>query len=801
MAVLTRVACAALALSLIATGGASASGPAEDAPWYLDEFGGDAPDVSAWMDGRLGIVMPTAPRPMRFVDWRLLHGLKVGQAAGWALATPCCGTPPWASAGPSRGTYGWEQARQAVTGKSEPDFIDTDHTGPDDTFMANCFPEAFDTASATLADRIRRYGASSPAVKAWLAAQDAVFQACGMDGVALPPPLPGAPAWLTLDRAYQQAALDLYSGRNLQAAGEFAAIARDPASPWRGSGLYLAARALVREALARQTPDAYAQARAAIAALEAAPGAFGHDQAPGLLDVLAFHQTPDALLAQRTRELETADPTPALAMQFRDYTDLGEAAKTRPEALDWIDTLRARPADPPVSRSPETTAEAVARYESARRAALAHALARWRAGHDLAWLVAAIELVSPGEPEAAELVAAADGVPASSPAYVDLQHQALRLTLGRAPAASSRRRLDAILARADLSVSDRNVFTAQRAQMAASLGDFVRFVLRRRLCAGADRDVYDQPGPPRCVRQRWDDDDAQPSGVYDGVGDQGSTGLGADAVAIIDRAPLADRIALSRDRRLPARIRLDVALTSWARAVQLQDDAAIDGLSRELVPLLPLMAPEFRAIPAARPGPAKRFAEFLVLAMVPGIRVDLADYVRPEGRRIADFQQYWTDWAILKRPDPQLKPPLLVAYQAMGTNFAESYPPDWPDALTDLTCLGECGRGSEPLRTPDVLAAGARRAAAERAWLFKTGHAYDQPAPALPAGAVDAWDQMLAYIAAHPKDPRDPEALYWLVRVGHFGGSHDHSGRRAFMLLHRRYEGTIWAKKAKYYND
>jgi hypothetical protein len=168
---------------------------------------------------------------------------------------------------------------------------------------------------------VKRYGAASPAVKAWLAAQDVVFKACGMDGVALPPPMPNAPAWLTEDRAYQQAALDLYSRRNRQAAREFEAIARDPA---------------------------YAEARAAVASLAAAPEAFGHDQAAGLMtDVLDFHQTPDAMLARRTQEVEAADPSPWLAVEFRDYTDLGEAAKMKPEALDWIDTIRAMPPNPP----------------------------------------------------------------------------------------------------------------------------------------------------------------------------------------------------------------------------------------------------------------------------------------------------------------------------------------------------------------------------------------------------------------------------------------------------------------------
>jgi hypothetical protein len=306
---------------------------------------------------------------------------------------------------------------------------------------------------------------------------------------------------------------------------------------------------------------------------------------------------------------------------------------------------------------------------------------------------------------------------------------------------------------------------------------------------------------PICVRDWWDLSEIQPSGRYDGPGRYGSLGLGEEARAIIDRAPLAERIALSRNARLPARLQLDIALTSYARAVQLQDNAAIDRLSRELVVLLPLMSRDFAAIPAARPGPDKRFAEFVVLAKIPGIRTDLADYVRPEGRRVDDFQEYWTDWVIVGRPDNTPRPPPLIGYQEGGSGFEAYVQGVWPDRLTDLTCLGECGRGAAPLRLPDFIAARASRAAAERAFFFKTDHPYGQAPPGLPRGAIDVWDEMLTYAQHHPDDPRIPETLHWLVHVGHFGGSHNHSGHRAFTLLHTRYPNSSWARKTPYYND
>ena len=54
---------------------------------------------------------------------------------------------------------------------------------------------------------------------------------------------------------------------------------------------------------------------------------------------------------------------------------------------------------------------------------------------------------------------------------------------------------------------------------------------------------------------------------------------------------------------------------------------------------------------AAKAGPDKRFAEFFVLAKIPGVRTDLptdypGEYERVGGRRVADFQAHWADWMI-----------------------------------------------------------------------------------------------------------------------------------------------------------
>ncbi len=778
----------AMAFSVLG-GVARASGDGAESPWYIDQFGGAQPDLDALYAGRPGIVMMRSPRPQLYIAWRLLHGQRVGTAAGAALSIPCCDGPEhvYSADAPPTGVDAWIAARKLVP--SAPELktgIPTERDGANYTSIANCFPEAFDTAASTLKARAADHGATSPAVFVWLTRQDAVFRSCHEAGVTLPGAGEGGPDWLQADEAYQQAALALYDGRALEAADRFAAIARDAKSPWRGVAPYLQARALAREAKAHPSPAAFAKALAALKAVAAAPaGTFGQSQVTGLSRSLEFRSEPARLTTELLAELGRADPPANIAVSFRDLSDLSDKAAVKPEPTDWIATLQSFAVVPDDS---DDAARARA-GEAARQAGLAHAVERWRAGRDVTWLITALSLANSGELPASVL-AAARATPTSSPAWISLRHDLIRLDIaGGADPDGARREVDAVLARTDLSVRDRNVFTAQRLRLATDLHDFAKFALRHRLCGGGD------DAKTGCVRDKWYGG-YEVSGVYDGPGYKGTVGFGEDARAAIDRMPLRGRMALGVDGSLPQALRLDLAVTNFGRAVQLRDDAAIDALCGQLLSLLSQMSGDWRMISKTPSGPDKRFAVFLALAKIPGVRTDLVAYTRPEGT-VPEFQRYWTDWIIPAKGDPNAKPPALALYQSAGFGVSTNA----PDAETDLDCLGECGHGSSTARPPAFETAYEARARAERAFFFKSDHEYDKPPPPAPADSLIVWNEMLTYTAAHPADPRVPEALYWLIHVGHYGGSHDHSGCRAFKLLHSRYPNSVWARKARVYND
>ena len=175
---------------------------------------------------------------------------------------------------------------------------------------------------------------------------------------------------------------------------------------------------------------------------------------------------------------------------------------------------------------------------------------------------------------------------------------------------------------------------------------------------------------------------------------------------------------------MPAPIRMDIALTSFARAVLLHDDATADRLARTLGGLMPAMAADFASIGLARPGPDKLFAQTMIFAKIPGLRADLLDYTRPAGA-VAGYEGVWPNWVMLARPDPDAIAPGPGLYDnadyqvrdvPAGTDLGGGH-----RRLPDPVCDGMCGAGGFVPRQPAFLAGTAARATAERRFLPPPG--------------------------------------------------------------------------------
>ncbi|MDY6984166.1 MAG: hypothetical protein SV422_13865, partial [Pseudomonadota bacterium] len=162
-----------------------------------------------------------------------------------------------------RGYNGWRQALMEL-GRN-PDYISTmkwvtttatrnGQPYATQSYIENCLADAFDTATATLRERLQRYGRDSVQLTRWIDAQEQVFSHCASETFA--PPAEPDPAWEQLerqDRAYQVAAAYFYAMQYDEAARRFAEIGDDTASPWSDLGRYLVGRTRVRQALVTDT--------------------------------------------------------------------------------------------------------------------------------------------------------------------------------------------------------------------------------------------------------------------------------------------------------------------------------------------------------------------------------------------------------------------------------------------------------------------------------------------------------------------------------------------------------------------
>lgn len=741
-----RQAVFAILLVLALCPAAMASGGGISVPWPIDPYGGSPAEQDAFYDGNTGILLGRAPWARLFAAWRMLHGLQVGDEAGNTLAEPCCGGG-YAMADTAKAA--WVAARMAVpNAKPIKDYqIDPFRQVGDFFAVPTCFPDAFNTAAVTLATRIADHGASDPWIKAWLDGQDKVFTACSED-VDLPPPDSAAPAWLKADAAYQAAAVALYSRHFEDAEKRFDVIAADPASPWHSKGPYLAARAAVDAALPSSNAAVVAHAREKLQAL-AAPEAYGHADLARLTGALDFRGQPDARRIVLTQAL-TGPALPAnSAADFKDSRRLGQSPPGQPAYLDWIAVFGRIPDKPEAAWFDHYDVDQIWHSDAE---ALAHARDRWQATLDPAWLIATMAWTDPGR-DAADLVTAATALPVSHPAYLTALYHRVRLGDPDAQAA-----LETALARPDLSSTTRNLLTAERTLSARDIGDLARLAPRDSPCLTA---TGDEKG---CVAGDYQME------ILPASQNRPDIRFGNEAAAIIDRLPIQDRARLAAMPTLPAPLRLDVALTTWVRAVLAQDGATADTLAGALQTLLPQLGAEWKTYLSAKAGDDKAFAAGFILARLPGADVDLRDnYTRPQGA-VADFDGHWQDWVY-----------------APAT--AVPVPPSPVEG--DLICFGMCGPGAFPLRLPEFVNATAAKAAQERGRY--------RPVDKAATGSV--WEGVLAYAKAHPADPRSPEALYWLVRVSRYGTGHNRSSFRAWVLLHNRYPKSTWTAASKYFYD
>ncbi len=653
-----------------------------------------------------------------------------------------------------------------------------------------CRGMRFRRAALALETMIGNFGASSPQVKQWVDAQDKDLTECSnpqpsADGTPtpapadVPEPLTEGTPFERAQRNYQIAAANFYSGDFDTAAKMFAAIAANPSSPWRQLAPYLVVRATIRKAtLSAETNDhaILAQAEAQLNKMIAAPGDdMVKRSAQRLLGFVQTQLHPE----QRQQELAHAVMIPNSGELFRqnvgDYVWLLEHGNLHEhynsdDLTNWITGLCAT-----------NTCDSGTTIE------------KWKKTSSMPWLVAAIIETPASDPSAPALIEAAEKIKPDSPAFVTLTYHIARLQIGKGKTEEARKKLDALLAiRAQLPVSTVNEVMRLRMKTARDLNELLVDAPRTPLGFTDTQDsneipanLAETPAPAEAPAPQPTaqipaagsvEVDVGPSA--DGGGHMGH-GFAAvvptpeaspssaptpdpeaqklrelaagplfddDAADVLTRwLPLSMQIEAAHSGLLSSRLRGQVALAAFIKAILLNDDAAARGFASQVIDSYPKLKPWIETWLAAKSPDEQSFATALMILENPGLRYTVEAGAGRETPldQIDSFRDNW--WSTHSGSDDQTGPGFLTA--AEKKSAAE----EW-NKLSSINA-------------PNFLCAAA-----------------------------------IEQTKSHPDDARAPEALYRCIAAVHLGCSNSQGtdyAQSAFKLLHHRYPDSQWAEKGK----
>jgi len=547
-----------------ASGGGETSPPEFNSPW------GPVRPVSDLATGSLGLVESSWWRKPLLLAWYRFNGRPVPltalEAFEYRAQSGAIDSAPTAM-------YAWLTEAKAVGTVLAPERVAADApsvTGNGWDRFENCPNAAWDQARRTLAERLKTWGADSPALRDWLKVQHRVFARCALgplhfrtdlagrvqanpayatqyvlQDMTLPDPPADAPALLIKDRAYQRAAALMYEGNYKEAEDAFKRIAQDRRSPWQEWGTYLAFRARLRGIQMTAPSDNTYDPCQAPECIEQRANArtFKVNESRRLREDVA-RAISAARSAKKLAEVRRLGDLDALtgarlepAKRFAELAavlmDAGvDAAETRRAATDYLLLHRQfRPSEPmgewlaglidgydptsapcrigagpPVPLSPSPES---AERECRRLQWSQESLRRFEQGPtQYAWLFSAAALAHRDDPHVETLLAAMSKTPEDHPGSATFMLQRLRLG-GRE---DGLRLASALMTRPDITsdYSARNRVREYRFWHATSLMDICRDALREHGVA-FDRDTLLQsqaPDPKAEPTWGWDYDTA-----------------------------------------------------------------------------------------------------------------------------------------------------------------------------------------------------------------------------------------------------------------------------------------------------
>lgn len=701
--------------------------------------------------GKLGIVTPTWARSYLVVAYRTLAGNPLSESEAKDVKSLWDDRLNLTSSSDDSGTTKWIEARKKVPGatalKEVQTYRNQEKPHEYEEFL-NCQQDAFQTATATLDEKIKKYGTDSTQVRDWLYVQDIVFLNCH-EGTRIPDPSTDQDALVRADRAYQIAAANFYATNYDQAKQQFDTIAKDKTSPYRIVSPYLAARAMLRKGSFAEKPEdrgpALAEAEDRLnAVLKDSSLKLSHHAAGRLLNLVRVRLHPEEKAHDLAHVLMKKDASDDFKQSVWDYTVLLD------KLIGEDDTGKKPPI--PAGLTSDDLTDWIIAVESDAPGAADHSIQRWEQTKSLPWLVAAVINTQGKDAKLNQLLTAAAAVNPSSPAFATVTFHRIRLLKEANRMAEARAVLDKTLSgdRQQLSISAVNMFLSERMLVAQNIDEFLRSAQREAAGFSDDNDGREIPMEPKEAEQT--------------VGDR-KVFFDLDAANVFNKAmPVAIMMDAARPNTLPSHLRKDVAQAAFVRAALLDDHETAMQAAGLLQDMYPPMKQFLTAYERATTPDARRFAAGFLSLKFPGVRPFVSAGI---GRTSAidDVDSYRDNYWCTEPPTPQL------------------------GSLSDEDPQEQ--NKKRPVVAPEFLKVSQTLAARQFAALQALGTAPNY----LCRMAID-WAEK------NPTDPRSPEALHLAVRSTRYGCTDKDTGRwskAAFDLLHRRYPNTTWANNTKYW--
>ncbi len=398
-----------------------------------------------------------------------------------------------------------------------------------------------------------------------------------------------------------------------------------------------------------------------------------------------------------------------------------------------------------------------------------YALSQYRQTNSDLWLLTALSKAETNSTELNRLLEAADKIDRSAPAFPTIAFHKARILIAQGKTAEARKLLDDILnSTLDLPISTRNKFLEQRAKLAETLDDFLKFAQLKPFAFDWDgtsgtiddfiaeqKTWYSAASYPDKTREEYDkeiEDNFKNEKLW-----QNRSMFDYKTVELMNQHfPLPVLLEAEKSPALPEYLRERFAVAIWTRAVLLNDFPKADKIAPTVIDFHPEL---------------KDFMDRVFQAKT------------PLGKQRAAF------YLILK--NPMLSPFLEDGLGKADNEFGSFDANDWWCAPYDTEYNEETGEEIKAKLPPKPLfltAAQSNAAQAERKKLKEIGDA-----PKFFAAKVLEWARLA------PTDNRIPESLFIIWEANgwtKYGcGNNVELQQQISAILKKKYPQSEWTQK------